>query len=229
MKYEKVIKGKFISRPNRFIAMVEIDGEVVTTHVKNTGRCKELLVPNCEVWLAESSNLSRKTKYDLICTKKAIEDTSLLINLDSQAPNSVAGEWLKGNLFSSNAIIKREVTYQNSRFDFYAEDEGKKAFLEVKGVTLEEHGVAMFPDAPTERGIKHIRELISAKEQGFDAYILFVIQMKGIHLFTPNIKTHPEFACALKDAKKAGVKIYAVDCNITPESIEADAFVEIKL
>lgn len=231
MKYKEIVKGVFLSRPNRFIALVDLDGEIVTTHVKNTGRCKELLVPGCEVWISVSDNPNRKTKYDLISTKKIRESGApLIINLDSQAPNYVIEEWLYGgNLFSENAIIKREVTYQNSRFDFYVQDKDKKAFIEVKGVTLEENGVALFPDAPTQRGVKHIKELIKAKNDGFDAYIIFVIQMKGVHRFAPNIKTHPEFASALKEAKRAGVEILAVDCVVTPDNIIADSIVKAEV
>ena len=199
MNYKNITDGIFRQRLNRFEATVEICGKAETVHVKNTGRCKELLVPGCKVFLERSENPKRKTAYDLTAVEKKREGKPpLLINMDSQIPNAAAEEWLKkGNLFSKNAKIKREVKFGNSRFDFYIEDGGKKAFLEVKGVTLEKDGIALFPDAPTTRGVKHINELISAKERGFDCYILFVIQMKEISAFMPNRETHPEFADAL--------------------------------
>ena len=231
MKYKNVVKGTFIERPNRFIAKVDIDGNIHTVHVKNTGRCKELLIKGATVYLAKSDNESRKTLYDLIAVEKKRENKEpLLINMDSQIPNSVAEEFLiKGNLFSKNAIIKREVTYKNSRFDLYIEDNGKKSFLEVKGVTLESDGIAMFPDAPTIRGVKHINELVSAIADGYEAYILFVIQMKGVKLFKPNAKMHKEFADVLSFAKKNGVKVLAVDSIVTKDSIEIDSFIKTEV
>ncbi len=226
MKYENVVKGVFLNRPNRFIAQVLIDGNEQTVHVKNTGRCKELLVKGNEVWLQKSDNPLRKTAYDLICVKKG----DLLINMDSQIPNAVAAEWLKkGNLFSKAAVIKREVTFGKSRFDLFAVENCRKAFIEVKGVTLEKDGVASFPDAPTERGIKHINELISCVESGFEAYIIFVIQMKGVHLFKPNYETDQEFGQALKKAQKRGVRVIALDCVVTENSIEADSFIDLQI
>lgn len=227
MKYSKIIKGRFLSRPNRFIAYVEINGGVETAHVKNTGRCKELLVTGCTVYLSFADNQSRKTKYDLVATEKQIgEGRTLLINMDSQAPNAVAEEWLKsGELFSPNAIIRREVTMGKSRFDFYIEDGERKAFLEVKGCTLEKDGVAMFPDAPTERGVKHIKELSECVKNGYEAYILFVIQMKGVRKFRPNDDTHREFGEALREAVENGVSVIAVDCVVTPDSLQIDASV----
>ncbi len=226
MKYENIVKGIFLSRPNRFIAEVLIDGIKQTVHVKNTGRCKELLIKGNEVWLQKSDNPFRKTAYDLIAVKKG----DLLINMDSQIPNAVAAEWLKkGKLFSKEVVIKREVTFGNSRFDLFFEDKNRKAFIEVKGVTLENDGVASFPDAPTLRGVKHINELIKCVQNGFEAYIIFIIQMKGVHLFTPNFETHPEFGEALKKAQQNGVKIIALDCIVTENSIEADSFVNIKI
>lgn len=231
MKYDKVVSGRFVSRPNRFIAQVEISGYTETVHVKNTGRCRELLVPGCTVWLAESSNPARKTKYDLIAAEKQVSSKmTLLINMDSQAPNEAAMEWLKkGVLFSENAVIRREVTWGSSRFDFYIEDGKRRAFLEVKGVTLEENGIVMFPDAPTERGVKHLSELAACIEEGFEAYVLFVIQMKGAAEFRPNLKTHPEFASALADTDKAGVRVLAYDCIVTPDSMEIDLPVSVCL
>ena len=225
MKYQNVVGADFVERLNRFVATVKINGESETVHVKNTGRCKELLIPGCRVYLEKSANQTRKTAFDLIAVEKErVGKPPLLINMDSQVPNAAAEEWLeKGNLFSKNAKIKREVKFGNSRFDFYIEDGGKKAFLEVKGVTLERDGVARFPDAPTERGIKHINELVSAKEQGFECY------MKEIHLFEPNYETHRKFGEALVRAQKSGVNILAADCAVTPDSITIENSVEIKL
>ena len=227
MKYRNIIDGIFLSRPNRFIAHVEIDERVEVVHVKNTGRCKELLVPGCRVYLSVSDNPARKTKYDLVAVEKKREDGStVLINMDSQIVNDVAGEWLPiSGLFSENAVIRREVTYGKSRFDFYIEDGDRKAFLEVKGCTLEKDGVAMFPDAPTERGVKHIEELISCMKDGFEAYILFVIAMKGVAIFRPNDATHKAFGDALRRAEDAGVKILAMDCVVDQDSIVIDAAV----
>lgn len=231
MKYSKIIKGSFLSRPNRFIAKVLIDGNEETVHVKNTGRCRELLIPGVTVYLYVSDNPGRKTKYDLIAVEKIREGkTPLLVNMDSQVPNTVAHEWLReSGLFSENALIRREVTYGKSRFDFYIEDGERKAFLEVKGVTLENDGVASFPDAPTERGVKHINELTECVKNGYEGYILFVIQMKEILFMTPNDVTHKAFGDALRSAEKSGVKILAVDCVITPDSIICDKNVEVKL
>ena len=226
MKYKKVVEGRFISRPNRFIAYVEIDGKAETVHVKNTGRCKELLTDNATVYLSVSDNPQRKTKYDLIAVKKG----ELLINLDSQIPNDVCEKWLKkGILFSDEAIIKREYTYKKSRFDFYIEDGERKIFLEVKGCTLENEGIASFPDAPTERGVKHIKELISALDDGYEAYIFFVIQMNGIKEFRPNDITHKAFGDALREAKIKGVKILAYDSVVTPDSIAIDKEIYVNL
>lgn len=199
-------------------------------HVKNTGRCKELLVKGAKVYLYVSDNENRKTKYDLICVEKVTKDKTLLINMDSQIPNDAAEEWLKrGVLFSENAIIRREVKYKNSRFDFYIEDGNRKIFLEVKGVTLESNGTAMFPDAPTERGIKHINELVSCISEGYEAYILFVIQMKGVNIFVPNDKTHRAFGDVLRKAEKQGVKILAVDSVVKKDSIEIDQYIKVNL
>ena len=231
MKYENIVGGTFLDRPNRFIAYVEVDGKKETVHVKNTGRCRELLQQGNKVYLSIADNPNRKTKYDLIAVEKRREEKEpLLVNMDSQIPNDVTEEWLrKGILFSKKARVRREVKYGNSRFDFYIEDGERKVFLEVKGVTLEEDGIASFPDAPTERGIKHIRELMQCLQEGYEAYILFVIQMKEITKFRPNDKTHPAFGEALREAQKAGVKIMAVDCLVTADSIEADAPVFVKL
>lgn len=230
MKYKNIHKGVFLSRPNRFIAKVIVDGQEETIHVKNTGRCKELLVDNATVYLEKSDNPNRKTRFDLIAVEKEVDNGKLLINMDSQISNDVAYEYLKsGVLFSGNAVIKREYTYKKSRFDFYVEDGEDKIFLEVKGVTLENDGVASFPDAPTERGVKHIYELIDAVRNGYKAYILFVIQMKGVKLFIPNDETHKEFGNALRVAADSGVNILAVDCIITENSIKIDKNVAVSL
>ena len=227
MKYKNIVEGKFIERPNRFIAKVEIDGVTETVHVKNTGRCRELLVKGSTVYLDKSNNPERKTGYDLIAVLK---NGNNIINMDSQIPNAVTEEWLnKGNLFSKDAVIRREVTHNKSRFDFYIEDGDRKIFLEVKGCTLETDDIARFPDAPTERGVKHINELIECKNLGFEAYILFVIQMKGIKHFEPNDITHKAFGDALRRAEKSGVKILAYDCIVTPDSIEIDKEVKVLL
>jgi sugar fermentation stimulation protein A len=230
IKYKNVKKGVFVERPNRFIAKVLVDGNIETVHVKNTGRCKELLVNGATVYLSVAVNPLRKTKYDLVGVEKVCERGTIMVNMDSQIPNDVAGEWLRnGNLFSENAVIKREVFYNKSRFDFYVEDEGRRIFLEVKGVTLENNSVASFPDAPTERGIKHINELVDAVAEGFEAYILFVIQMKNIDYFTPNYETHPEFGEALRIARDKGVKILAFDCTVSEDSIEIDKNIKVIL
>lgn len=222
MKYNNIVKGKFIERPNRFIAYVQIEGEdeKQVVHVKNTGRCRELLVPGAEVYLEKSDNPKRKTKYDLITVVK----DGRLVNMDSQAPNKVVKEWLLENhLYKNTTLVQAEKTFEKSRFDFYIEGNGKKAWIEVKGVTLEEDGTALFPDAPSERAVKHIEHLIKAHKQGYDAYIIFVIQMKGVQYFTPNRKTQPEFAKSLKKAIKAGVKIMAYDCHVTEMGLKLDA------
>lgn len=217
MRYKNIVKGEFISRPNRFIANVKIDGEIYKCHVKNTGRCRELLVPGCEVWLEHCKSENRKTEYSLITVNK----NGKLINMDSQAPNNAAEEWIKGGgLIPDIQLLKREQKWGDSRFDFYFETENEKAYAEVKGVTLEENGVVMFPDAPTERGVKHVKELCRLKEEGFGAYLIFVIQMKDVKYFTPNIKTHKEFAEALCQAEKAGVSIVAADCFVMPDIME---------
>jgi sugar fermentation stimulation protein A len=223
MKYGNVIKAKFISRPNRFIAYCEVDGKTEVVHVKNTGRCRELLVPNATVYLSVSDNLERKTKYDLVAVEKETARGKILINMDSQAPNAAAHEWmLSGGIFGEGATVRREVTFGNSRFDLYVEQGERKVFVEVKGVTLEGDGVASFPDAPTERGIKHINELIAAHNDGYEAYILFVVQMKGVHTFTPNDETHKAFGDALRHAAESGVQVLAYDCIVMPDEMKID-------
>ncbi len=226
MIYTNIVKGKFLARPNRFIAHVEIDGEFHIAHVKNTGRCRELLLPGATIFLQESFSTTRKTKFDLISVYK--EDN--LFNMDSQIPNKVFFEWIReGNLFEDIKIIRPETTYGNSRLDFYIETEDKKIFVEVKGVTLEENGVAMFPDAPTERGVKHVMELEKSLQEGYEAYVVFILQMKGILYFTPNALMHKAFADAVKKAAKAGVKVLALDCQVTENSIIAGDLVEVRL
>lgn len=224
MTYGKVVPGIFLSRPNRFIAHVLVEGVEEVIHVKNTGRCRELLLPGVTVYLYCPADMgSRKTKYDLI----AVEKGNRLVNMDSQAPNAVAEEWLRNLL--PGADIRREVTYGASRFDFCIQEKGKTTFLEVKGVTLEREDIAMFPDAPTERGLKHILELISCKEQGYGAALLFVVKMKGIRAFRPNDETHPAFGQALREAQAAGVHILVMDCIVTPDSLTIDQPIALDL
>jgi len=216
MQYGKVIWGKFIERPNRFVAKVEINGTVETVHVKNTGRCKELLLPNVDVVLSEAGNPNRKTSYDLIAVEKAGLG---LINIDSQAPNKVMAEWLATQSFD---YIKPEYTYGASRIDFYMERQGQKYLLEVKGCTLEREGIGFFPDAPTERGVKHIHELIKAKQEGYWAGIAFVVQMPKVKEVRPNIETHPAFGEAMEQARAAGVQVITIGCSIKPDTLIVD-------
>ena len=226
MKYLNIEEAVFKERPNRFIAYVETRNGREICHVKNTGRCKELLQPDATIYVQRDDNPARKTKLDLIGVKK----NQYLINMDSQAPNVAVKEWLKaGNLFSETAKIYPEKKYGDSRFDFYIEDGERKAFMEVKGVTLENDGVCAFPDAPTERGVKHIRELIKCMEEGYEAYILFVIQMSPVKYLKPNDVTHKAFGDALREAKKAGVHVLARDCKITIDSMEIMNEVEVRL
>ena len=223
MKYDKVVKAKFITRPNRFVAYAELKGRIEKCHVKNTGRCRELLVEGCTVWLSRANNPERKTRYDLIAVQKG----DRLINMDSYAPNLAAGEFL--TMLFPGGSIRSEYTYGNSRFDFYIEYNSKKILLEVKGVTLEDDGVVRFPDAPTERGVKHLNELVKCLEDGYEAYLLFVIQMDKVKYFTPNDGTHPEFGQALREAEKRGVRLLAYDCAVTPDSMVIGKPVEIAL
>lgn len=218
MQYPNITKAIFIDRPNRFIAHVEIEGHKETVHVKNTGRCKELLIPGCTVYLTASDNPERKTKYDLVAV---IKDNGLLINIDSQAPNKVVLEYLHTQNYD---VIIPEYTYGESRIDFYMEKKrsrGKveKYLMEVKGCTLERSGIGYFPDAPTERGVKHIHELIKAKKEGYHAILAFVIQMEGISQVRPNIETHPEFGDAMEEAKVAGVEVWFFQCHVEPDSL----------
>lgn len=223
MKYKNTVKGKFISRKNRFIASVNIDGKEELCHVKNTGRLKELLIPDADVFLEMSDNPKRKTKYDLISVYK----NDLIVNIDSQAPNKVFREWAeKSDFFGNIKFIKPECKYKNSRFDFYIETDNDKIFIEVKGVTLEENGVLKFPDAPTERGIKHLNELCDCVENGYKAYVFFIIQTEKADYFTPNKKNHPAFAEALRNAVKSNVAVKCLNCKVTLDSISAKGFVD---
>jgi sugar fermentation stimulation protein A len=219
MKYPHIIKGTFENRPNRFIAHVWIDGVLETVHVKNTGRCRELLLPGSTVILEVSDNPNRKTKYDLIAVYK---EKLGLVNMDSQAPNKVALEWLKTQNYD---YIKPEYKYGNSRVDFYMEKDGKKHLMEVKGCTLEIDGIGYFPDAPTERGVKHLRELAEATKHGYHCAIAFVIQMPGVTKVLPNHATHPEFAIAMEEAQDAGVEVYYLCCNVTEDTLTISDFI----
>lgn len=225
MKYKTMVPGIFLRRPNRFVAHVEIDGQEEIVHVKNTGRCRELLPPGARVWCEKSDNPNRKTKYDLITVEKG----HYLINMDSQAPNAAVKEWLEAGGMGKWELIRPEKTFGASRFDFYLERDGKGMFLEVKGVTLEEEGVCRFPDAPTDRGAKHLRELIQAREAGYDAGVLFVIQMKPVKYLRPNDETDPQFGAALRQAAAAGVQVMAVDCHVTEDSMEIGDPVDVRL
>ena len=216
MIYDNVTRAKFMDRPNRFIAHVGIDGKIEAVHVKNTGRCKELLIPNAEVWLTEPGTPGRKTRYDLVAVRK---NSGVLFNIDSQAPNKVAGEWLAAQDFTN---IIPEYTYGDSRIDFYMERDEKHYLMEVKGCTLEVDGIGYFPDAPTERGVKHVRELIKASEEGYHSILAFVIQMDGVEEVRPNVQTHPEFGTAWKEAKAAGIQILFLPCHVEPDRVVAE-------
>lgn len=237
MKYKDICEGRFLQRPNRFVAHVEINGNEEKVHVKNTGRCRELLIPGTKVYLEDfSDNMrKRKLKYSLIAVEKTTASGVTLVNIDSQAPNKVTKEALEGNLIVPEGLrnvnfVKGEYCFGDSRIDFYiADSDGNEALMEVKGATLEKGGIAQFPDAPTERGVKHIEELIKARKQGYRACILFVIQMKGVELFTPNYDTHAHFGETLKKAKEAGVEILAYDCNVNSDMLKLDKQVQIKL
>ena len=226
MTYDNIFEAVFLDRPNRFIAHVLQDWQIQVCHVKNTGRCRELLVPGAAVYVQKAANPARKTAYDLIAVRKG----GRLINMDAAAPNRVFGEWLRaGGPGFVPELIRPECVHGDSRFDFYFEHGGKRAFAEVKGVTLEADGVVRFPDAPTERGVKHLRGLARCVEEGFEAYAVFIIQMKGVKFFEPNRATHPEFAQALCQAARAGVKLIALDCYVTKDSLTAGERVEIRL
>ena len=226
MKYNKIVKAEFIERPNRFVAKVLLDGEELYCHVKNTGRCRELLKPGVEIYLEDSQNPERKYRYSLVTVRKG----DRLVNMDSQAPNKAVFEWLKsGGLFDNIKLLKPECKYGSSRFDFYCEYEDRKAYIEVKGVTLENDNIVSFPDAPTERGARHVAELSECIKEGFEAYIIFVVQMKGVLGFQPNAVNDPVFADALRKAYAEGVKIIAVDCEVTPEEMVIEDFVKVQV
>ena len=223
MKYNSITKAFFLSRTNRFIAVCDVDGEEVVCHVKNTGRLKELLIKGAVVYLEESSNPERKTKYDLV----AVEKDGQIFNIDSYAPNIAAGEFLRAKF--PDFSVRAEVKKGNSRFDFYMENESRKVFVEVKGVTLIKDGVALFPDAPTTRGVKHITELTECVKEGYEAYVLFVIQTENVSSFSPNDETHKEFGDALREAEAAGVKIIAVNCNVSTDEMTIDRQIPVML
>lgn len=226
MHYSNIQRAIFLRRPNRFIAHIEMDGREEVCHVKNTGRCRELLTDRATIYVEHHDNPNRKTKYSLI----AVEKGDLLINMDSQAPNKVVGEWLlEKEPFGKVKLLKPECTYGSSRFDFYLETEAEKIFIEVKGVTLEEDGIVRFPDAPTERGIKHLEELRACVEAGYKAAVIFVVQMEGMQHFEPNDKTHPQFGEVLRQARKAGVEVLAYECKVTPSSLEITKSIPVVL
>ena len=225
MQYDHMVPGIFHERPNRFVAHIEIGGEVQVCHVKNTGRCRELLPAGAAVWCQESSNPNRKTRFDLIAVRKG----QRIINMDSQAPNAAAREWLLSGGLGQIENLKAEARHGDSRFDFSFTREGKTCFLEVKGVTLEDDGVCAFPDAPTERGAKHLRGLTRLVQEGYGAYVLFVIQMEGVRYLHPNDVTDPNFGSALREAAENGVQVLAVDCHVTPDSMTIRGFVDVQL
>ena len=225
MRYENMVPGVFLRRPNRFIAHVEIEGQVEVCHVKNTGRCRELLPEGATVWCQRAANLNRKTKFDLITVKKGRR----LINMDSQAPNIAAGEWLRNGGLGSISDLRAETVHGDSRFDFSFVKDGRRCFLEVKGVTLENDGVCAFPDAPTERGVKHLKGLAQAAKDGFGAYALFVIQMGDVKFLHPNDDTDPAFGAALREAAAHGVTVLAVDCRVTENEMVIGQPVDVRL
>lgn len=225
MEYGKMVPGIFLARPNRFIAHVEIDGKTEVCHVKNTGRCRELLPAGARVWCQVSDNPARKTKYDLIAVQKG----DMLINMDSQAPNAAAREWLEGGGLGEIGELRAETVHGDSRFDFSFVKDGRRCFLEVKGVTLENDGICAFPDAPTERGSKHLRGLARAAEDGFGAYVLFVVQMENVQYLHPNDATDPAFGKALREAARAGVQVMALDCKVTPGSMILNKSLPVRL
>ena len=225
MEYSRMVAGRFLSRPNRFIAHIEIDGKEEICHVKNTGRCRELLTPSATVWCLDAASPTRKTRYDLIC----VEKNGRLINMDSQAPNKAAGEWLASGGLGDIENLRPETKQGNSRFDFSFTKDGKSCFLEVKGVTLENDGICAFPDAPTQRGAKHLRELTALAKAGYGAYVLFVIQMSDVKYLHPNDTTDPAFGQALREAAKAGVQVLAMDCKVTPDTMVLNKPATVKI
>ena len=224
MNYKNIVPGVFLARPNRFIAHIEINGQTEICHVKNTGRCRELLPVGAKVWCEKSSKPDRKTQYDLI----SVEKGSRIINMDSQAPNAAVKEWLEKGGLGEIENLKPESRQGESRFDFSFTKDGQLCFLEVKGVTLENDGICAFPDAPTTRGAKHLRELTQLSKEGFGAYVLFVIQMADVAYLHPNDQTDPDFGAALREAAKAGVQVLAMDCQVTPDTMVLHSPVEVR-
>ena len=220
MKYNNIIRAAFVRRINRFVAEVDIDGSIESVHVKNTGRCRELLITGSEVWLTAPGTPGRKLKYDLVAVRKS---NGIIFNIDSQAPNKVVKEWLEGKDFDR---IVPEYIYGDSRIDFFMERNDRRYLMEVKGCTLEIDGIGYFPDAPTERGVKHVRELIRARQEGYEAAVAFVIQMDGVSEVRPNMDTHPEFGAVLNEAKAAGVKVLFFKCHVEPDQISVIKMVE---
>ena len=226
MQYQKILPGIFLSRPNRFVARVEVDGAEAVCHVKNTGRCRELLVPGARIYLEACGKPGRKTDFDLI----AVEKGERLINMDAQAPNRVFGEWAQaGRFIPGLTLLRPETTFGGSRFDFYWETASDRGFVEVKGVTLEEDGVVRFPDAPTLRGVKHLEELAAARQAGYQAALGFIVQLAGAKYVQPNDVTHPQFGQALRQAAAAGVEVFALGCSVTPDSLTAADPVPVRL
>lgn len=233
MRYQNIHRATFLSRPNRFIAQVLLDGQEATVHVKNTGRCRELLVPGCTVYLEKSDNPARKTAYDLVTVEKAgggLRTAPRLVNMDAQAPNRLFQEWAEaGHFVPGLTLLRPETKFENSRFDFYWEAGPRKGFAEIKGCTLEEDNWTWFPDAPTDRGVKHLNELLRAREQGFEAAVCFVIQMSGVDGFSPNDRTHPAFGEALRQAQDGGVEVLAAECAVTAEEVYITKEIPVKL
>lgn len=230
VRYRNICRATFFARPNRFIAQVLLDGKEETVHVKNTGRCRELLVPGCTVYLEQSDNPDRKTAFDLVAVEKETPRGPLLINMDAQAPNRLFQEWAEAGHFTPGlTLLRPETRFENSRFDFYWEVLGRRGFVEVKGCTLEQDGWTYFPDAPTQRGVKHLEELLRAREQGYEAAVCFVIQMAGVDGFSPNDATHPAFGAALRRAAAGGVDVLAVECAVTLEEVHITKPIAVKL
>lgn len=226
MIYENILPAVFVDRPNRFIAHVELNGRLEVCHVKNTGRCRELLIPGCRVYVQHQPSPTRKTAYDLI----AVEKGERLLNMDANAPNRVFNEYVRAGRFLREwSVIRPETTHGDSRFDFYLESPGHRLFAEVKGVTLEDDGVMRFPDAPTERGVKHLEGLARCVQEGYEAWAVFVIQTENVRWMEPNRRTHPAFADALRQAAQAGVHLLALDCHTEPDRLEICRPVEIRL
>lgn len=229
MEYPNIVPGTFISRVNRFVARVAVNGAEQDVHVKNTGRLRELFLPGTRVFLTAPGGANRRTAYDLVALDAGGETQENFVNVDSGAPNRAVGEWLRGNLFSGTASVAAEVSHGDSRFDFYVEDGARRAFIEVKGVTLLVNGGALFPDAPTERGIKHVRGLIRCIDEGYEAYVLFIVQRSGADFFAPNDAAHPAFGAALREASRAGVRVLALACDVAPNAMHICGYIPVEL